>query len=117
MVSDTALARGGTIVLFFGFIALYWDSNLVIYFAAALIALGNGLMWPSVMSMLSKVAGDQYQGAIQGLTGSVGAVASIAGLIAGGLLYNWLGAWLFVIATAIVLPVSIITLSLRNSVH
>lgn len=109
ILSDRALAVIGTLILTTGFSGLYWDSTIAIYSAAALIALGNGLMWPSVMSMLSKVADDRYQGAVQGVGGSVGAVASIVGLIAGGLLYDWLGAWVFVLAGLMILPVSIIT--------
>lgn len=109
---DNALAIGGTILLTAGFVGLFWHSIVVIYLAATLIALGNGLMWPSVMAMLSKVAGDHHQGAVQGAGGSIGAVASIVGLIAGGLLYNWLGAAVFVVAGIVVLPVSVITLSI-----
>jgi len=107
--SDTTLAIGGTLVLAAGFTVLYWDSRSTIYSAAALIALGNGLMWPSIMAMLSKAAGDQHQGAVQGAGGSVGAVASIVGLIAAGVFYNWLGAWIFVLAALVVLPAIFIT--------
>jgi len=106
---DRTLAVGGTIFLTAGFAGLYWENVIVIYAAATLIALGNGLMWPSVMALLSKVAGDRHQGAIQGAAGSIGAVASIVGLIGGGLLYNSLGAWVFVLAALMILPVSIIT--------
>jgi len=107
--SDAALAFGGTLILTIGFISLFWSSIPVIYLAATLIALGNGLMWPSVMAMLSNAAGDMHQGAVQGAGGSIGAIASIVGLIAGGLLYNWLGAWVFVLAALVILPVSIVT--------
>ena len=107
--SDGILAISGTLVLTMGFIGLFWEYMPVIYIAATLIALGNGLMWPSVMAMLSSAAGDQHQGAIQGASGSIGAVASIVGLVAGGLLYNWLGAWVFVFAALLVLPVSLLT--------
>lgn len=113
-LSDTTLAIGGALILTIGFMNLYWDSIVVIYFAATLIALGNGLMWPSVMAMLANAAGDQHQGAVQGAGGSIGATASIVGLIAGGLLYNWLGGWVFVLAALAVLPVSIITLGMRR---
>lgn len=117
IVPDRALAIGGSIVLAAGFIGLYFEIDTVIYIAAALIALGNGLMWPSVMSMLSKVAGDKHQGAVQGAGGSVGAVASIVGLVAGGLLYNWLAAGVFIIAALIILPVSIITPRIQQTLR
>jgi MFS family permease len=107
--SDAALAFVGTLILTIGFISLFWSSIPVIYLAATLIALGNGLMWPSVMAMLSNAAGDMHQGAVQGAAGSIGAIASIVGLIAGGLLYNWLGSWVFVLAALVILPVSIVT--------
>ena len=107
--SAAALAFVGTVILTIGFICLFWSSIPVIYLAATLIALGNGLMWPSVMAMLSNAAGDMHQGAVQGAAGSIGAIASIVGLIAGGLLYNWLGAWVFVLAALVILPVSIVT--------
>ncbi|MFQ6005304.1 MAG: MFS transporter [Woeseia sp.] len=113
-LSDKTLAMGGTIVLTAGFVCLIREEIFVIYLAAALIALGNGLMWPSVMAMLSRVAGDRHQGAVQGAGGSIGAVASIVGLIAGGLLYNWLGAYVFITAALVVLPIGIITLGLES---
>ena len=106
LFSERALAIGGTFILCVGFSSLYLDNTPTLYAAAALIALGNGLMWPSVMALLSFVAGDEHQGAIQGASGSVGAVAGIIGLIAGGLLYEWVGAWVFVLATAVILPVA-----------
>lgn len=113
-LSERALAVGGTVVLCIGFASLYQDNTAALYVAAALIALGNGLMWPSVMALLSVVAGDEHQGAVQGAGGSTGAVASIIGLTAGGLLYTSLGAWVFVVAMAVVLPVAIITPSVDS---
>lgn len=113
-VSERTLAIGGTVILCVGFTGLYLDDTVAVYLAAALIALGNGLMWPSVMALLSFVAGDEHQGAVQGASGSVGAVASIVGLIAGGLLYQWLGAWVFVLAMAVILPVAFMTPSVNT---
>lgn len=106
--SDNFLAVAGSLILTFGFSALYWVGTAVIYAAATLIALGNGLMWPSVMALLANAGGDQHQGAVQGAGGSIGALASIVGLIVGGMLYNWLGAWVFVLAGLIVLPISML---------
>ena len=48
-------------------------------------ALGNGLMWPSFMSILSRHAGTENQGVIQGVASSFGSIASIIGLILGGI--------------------------------
>ena len=64
---------------------------MTIYIGTALIALGNGIMWPSLLSVLAKAADRDVQGAVQGLAGSVAAVASILGLPAGELPYRFMG--------------------------
>ena len=74
-----------------------------------LFALGNGLMWPSFMSILSKRAGSVHQGAVQGVAGSFGSLASIIGLLAGGLLYNLLGAATFLISAGIIFLVAVMS--------
>jgi len=107
--SDALLVVVGTLVLAIGFCGLYLETRTMLYAAAAAIAVGNGLMWPSVLALLSKTGNRRSQGAIQGAAGSVGAVASIAGLILGGLLYEWLSAGVFFFAALIVVPVSVIT--------
>jgi MFS family permease len=98
--SDAALMGFGGIALAAGFVALLSPAMPVLYLAAALIALGNGLMWPTFMSVLSRAAGAVLQGAVQGYAQSAGAVASIAGLVAGGVLYGRLGPPVFVLAAA-----------------
>ncbi len=66
-----------------------------VYGAVVLLAVGNGIMWPTVLSLLSKAAGSASQGAVQGLAGSLGAVASIAGLVLGGVLFASVGSHVF----------------------
>ena len=73
----------------------------LLYAGAALFALGNGLMWPSVVSMVSKVAPDRFQGAVQGVAGSAGSLASIVGLILGGVTFSAIGVGTFLICAAI----------------
>ena len=107
-VSDRPLIVGGSLILAIGFVLLLGDTIIVIYCAAMLIALGNGLMWPTVMAALSRVAGDTYQGAVQGFASSVGAIASIAGLIFGGFLYNWVGVGVFAVSAATILVVAVV---------
>ena len=95
---EKLLMSVGGLALAAGFAFLYSGSTALIYLSALLIALGNGLMWPTFMSVLSKAAGARLQGAVQGLAQSAGAIASIVGLIAGGVFYVFLGAALFPIA-------------------
>jgi MFS family permease len=81
----------------------------MIFSGAVLIAVGNGLMWPLIIALLSEKGGD-HQGAVQGLAGSVGAVANIIGLSAGGVLYSLLGGWLFAISAGLAFSVMLIAL-------
>jgi MFS family permease len=69
---------------------------------------GNGLMWASVVALLSQAAGQQ-QGAVQGLAGSVGAAASIMGLTLAGILYDQISGWLFVISAGCIFGVVLLS--------
>lgn len=104
--SDQSLMVAGSLVLSPGFACLMSGDTAVIYLGAVLIALGNGVMWPSVLSVLSIVAGDRHQGAVQGLAGSAGAIASIVGLVMGGVLYNLVGTAVFAVAAAVIVTVA-----------
>jgi DHA1 family tetracycline resistance protein-like MFS transporter len=73
---DSTLMSVGGLTLAAGFAMLFASQAVFIYGSAAMIALGNGLMWPTFMSVISKSAGSRLQGAVQGISGSVGAVAS-----------------------------------------
>ena len=61
----------------------------LIYGSATLFAVGNSLMWLSVVSTLSSRAGTTHQGAVQGIASSFASLASIIGLRGGGILYAW----------------------------
>ncbi len=67
------------------------------YLAPVLFTVGNGLMWPSVISILTKCAGTLYQGAVQGVASSFASLANIIGLTTGGILYILIGATPFLI--------------------
>jgi DHA1 family tetracycline resistance protein-like MFS transporter len=96
--SDGVLIIIGNLILGTNFVLLLSGNVVIIYAAAVFFALGNGLMWPSVLSLLSKAAGKVYQGSVQGVASSLGSLASIVGLIAGGMLYTELGTVTFLIA-------------------
>ena len=56
-----AISDNWKLILGTNFILLMSPDIILIYEAAVLFAVGNGLMWPSVMSILSKSAGTIYQ--------------------------------------------------------
>lgn len=110
-ISEEKLVIIGSLILGANFVFFASNDVVLIYGAAILLAIGNGLMWPSFMSILSKRAGAISQGAVQGVASSFGSLASIIGLITGGLLYNLIGANTFLISAAIIFVV--FTLSFR----
>ena len=95
-ISDRALTAIGAAILGTGFLFFTSPSRPVLYAGAALFSLGNGLMWPSFMALLANAAGERFQGAVQGIGSSVGSLASIVGLIVGGVLYETVGRGTFV---------------------
>lgn len=114
-VSDRLLVMVGSLILSGSFVYFIAGGKALIYTGAALLALGNGLMWPSMMSILSKVAGETHQGAVQGLAGSVGATASVIGLVVGGVLYGIFSEWIFVMSAIIILTAFVMSWKLLRS--
>ena len=108
--SDVALVVVGSLILVGGFVLYSRGMTVAIYAGGAMFSLGNGLMWPSFLALLSKQAGSRYQGAVQGFSGSVGSLASIVGLLAGGILYGILGGQVFLISAALAFVVSVLAL-------
>lgn len=78
------------------------------YVSAGLFAVGNGLSWPTFQARVADVAGDE-QGAIQGAATSASSLASIAGLVVGGILYTSLESRLFYVAAALFTVVLVLT--------
>ncbi len=103
---DRARVFAGGVVLAASFAMFAVPAEPLLWGGALLLAVGNGLMWPSVLAILSRV-GEEHQGAVQGLAGSAGAVASIVGLLLGGLLFHRVGATLF-LAPAVVVGVTLL---------
>ena len=86
----------------------------IVYIAAVFFAVGNGLMWPSFLSYLSKIAGIKLQGSVQGFASSFGSIASIIGLILGGLIYSFIGVFVFLISSFVIFFVVILSIKLIN---
>jgi MFS transporter, DHA1 family, tetracycline resistance protein len=112
--SEEQLVIIGSVILGTNFILLMSPDIILIYGAAVLFAVGNGLMWPSVMSILSNRAGTIYQGTVQGVANSFASLASIIGLLLGGLLYNMLGATTFLISAGVIFSVFVMSFRLMK---
>ncbi|HEU5120037.1 MAG TPA: MFS transporter, partial [Candidatus Nitrosocosmicus sp.] len=113
--SEEKLVVIGSLILGINFALFMFNSNILVYVALVLFALGNGLMWPSFMSILSKRAGTVHQGIIQGVGSSMGSLASIIGLVVGGILYNLIGSTTFLISAVVIFMVFIMSFRLLKS--
>jgi MFS family permease len=101
-VNDSSLIMIGGFVLGLNFLLLLSLNIYLVYIAAILFAVGNGLMWPSFLSFIAKTAGSKYQGSVQGVASSFGSVASIIGLIAGGIFYATFDVKTFLLSAIII---------------
>ena len=110
--SEEKLVFIGSLILATNFILFVSNNIFAVGGAVILFAVGNGLMWPSFMSILSRRAGSKLQGAVQGVAGSFGGLASIVGLILGGFLYNSIGAASFLISAGVILVVFVMSFRL-----
>jgi MFS family permease len=113
-ISDSYLIVIGNIFLGINFILLFSLDNRIVYIAAVFFAIGNGFMWPSFLSYLSRVAGSKLQGSVQGFASSFGSMSSIIGLILGGLIYSFIGVSVFLISSFVIFLVVILSLKLIN---
>jgi MFS family permease len=111
-VSEAILVISGNLILGTNFVLLTFHETAIVYLAAVFFAVGNGLMWPSLLSILSKVAGEKYQGSVQGFASSFGSLASIIGLIVGGFLYGLLGAAAFFLSAGIIYVIFLLSFRL-----
>ena len=75
-----------------------WQGNQVILFLA----------------VLSKIAGTTNQGAIQGYASSAGSLASIIGLLSGGIIYGIIGIKTFWIAAILMLVIFLLLFGTRS---
>lgn len=113
-VTAESLTTWGTLIVVASYLSLLIPGAAFAYAAAVLYAIGNGLMWPSYLSILSERAGTEHQGYIQGLGNSAGSLASIAGLLFGGLLFTAMRGSIFIIPAGLVFIVFLLAWRLRS---
>jgi MFS family permease len=64
----------------------------LLYGVAFLIAIGQGLCYPALTSLVSKASPESERGSILGLATSAGSLARFIGPMLAGVLYDWAGA-------------------------
>jgi len=111
-VSDEKLTVIGLFLLAINFVMLTSMNPIMVWGSVFFFGLGNGLMWPSFLSILSRLAGPRYQGAVQGFSTSSGSLASIVGLLLGGFMYQSIQNMAFGIAAGVIFFVFILCLRL-----
>jgi MFS family permease len=103
--SDESLIISGSILLGLSFLFFRMESGAAIYGGALLFAAGNGIMWPSFLSVVARLGGNN-QGAIQGYASSAGSLASILGLLMGGILFTQMGNLTFLIPSVLMVIIA-----------
>jgi MFS transporter, DHA1 family, tetracycline resistance protein len=92
-LGEKSLVIIGTIAFTIGFAAIPTIYRVpLLYGVAFFIAIGQGLTYPSLTSLISKAAPPQDRGSILGLATSVGSLARFIGPILSGFLYDQAGA-------------------------
>ncbi|MFW9928456.1 MAG: MFS transporter [Candidatus Thorarchaeota archaeon] len=112
-ISTNNLMMLGSIILTIGFAIIVLREVYYLYSSMILIALGNGLLYPSLVATLSNHAGEEFQGAAQGYATSSGSLASILGLIIGGIFYEVFKSLLFIFSALTIAILLIMIMRLR----
>jgi DHA1 family tetracycline resistance protein-like MFS transporter len=101
-LATEVIATGGCALLVAAYLLISRSSEAALVAGAVLYGVGNGLMWPSYLVMLSRSGPAEYQGSIQGVGSSTGSLASILGTVTGGVLFVTIGAATFYVSAAVV---------------
>jgi MFS family permease len=101
------LAGAGTILL-----VLAWEMSLMLL-AAIVIAMGIGLLMPSINTAISNRTDKEHQGVTMGLLGSFNSAGRAAGPIAGGVVYSVSMILPYVVSAAISLFSALLILTWR----
>lgn len=100
-MSPAALFASGQIALTVAFLLMMTGDTTFVVLSSVAFAVGNGLGWPTFQTLVANRAPTEYQGAVQGTVTSAMSLASILGLVVGGLLYPWLGTGIYVLCAVV----------------
>jgi MFS transporter, DHA1 family, tetracycline resistance protein len=98
--TDQTLGAIGCVQVAASYLLVAFGGTSGAFISAALYGIGNGLMWPSYLAMLSGTGPANMRGRLQGVASSSGSVASIVGMLGGGSAFGVLGPKTFLVAAA-----------------
>jgi MFS transporter, DHA1 family, tetracycline resistance protein len=98
--TDQALGAIGCVQVAASYLLVAFTGSTGAFIAAVLYGVGNGLMWPSYLAMLSGTGPASMRGRLQGVASSSGSIASIVGMLGGGSAFGVLGPKTFLVAAA-----------------
>ncbi|MEI7811914.1 MAG: MFS transporter [Ignavibacteria bacterium] len=91
-VSEKAIVLSGSFILIFGLgLMPYGGTFTGLAAVMCLLAIGTGLLQPTLLSMVSKYSAQNQQGAILGLNQSLSALGRVLGPLWGGFAFDYLG--------------------------
>lgn len=92
VVKEKTLVIVGIILMMFGLGLLPFGGNFLgIAIIAGMLAVGTGILQPTILSMVSKYSPADQQGAILGLNQSVASLARVLGPLWGGFSFEYMG--------------------------
>jgi DHA1 family tetracycline resistance protein-like MFS transporter len=97
-LSSATLGATGCAMLVLAYVLMTRSSSAPLFAGVILYGVGNGLMWPSYLTILSESAPPEYEGSVQGIGSSTGSFASIIGTLFGGVLFENIGATTFYVS-------------------
>jgi len=110
--SGASLVICGCFLLAVCFTCLTISSTVIMYVGALFFALGNGIMWPSFVALLSNTGDENTQGSIQGTASSAGSFASIIGLVSGAFMFNIFHESIFFVTAGFMVLIALLSIPL-----
>ncbi|MFA7289297.1 MAG: MFS transporter [Melioribacteraceae bacterium] len=90
--NDRNMILFGTVFMIIGLAAIPYGQNFLgVAIAGGILAVGTGVLQPTILSMVSKYSHDYEQGSVLGINQSFSALARVLGPVWGGFSFHYLG--------------------------
>ncbi|MEL7249939.1 MAG: MFS transporter, partial [Bacteroidota bacterium] len=111
-ISECWLVMIGSLLIGLSFVSMTFATTAAVYLANVLLSIGNGIMWPSFLSIFAQRSDPSKQGTIMGYGNSTGSLASIFGLILGGILFSRIGPSVFFLGATLLFCITVASVGL-----